>query len=107
MKYQIQGGGWPCGQWLIPDGTIIDGFEWNGIKLPKGLPPNCRALDQEAADYLAATYGPLEMLHLLHLGGFVPMVKEVHRCELCGAPVHENAPAHIGVVPKTDHRTQP
>ena len=24
MRYQISGGGWPIGSWLIPAGTIID-----------------------------------------------------------------------------------
>jgi hypothetical protein len=45
MKYQILSGGFPCGQHLIPAGTIIDTTatdQWS--MLAKGLPPPLTAM---------------------------------------------------------------
>jgi hypothetical protein len=56
MKYRIFGSGWPVGSHLIPTGTTIDTNidTWAAGITP---PPNCQALDDEAAQLLQEIYG--------------------------------------------------
>jgi hypothetical protein len=63
MKYQIMGGGWPIGSWLIPAGTIIDTSKpeaemsreerWAGGRLP---PRDAIALDEETYQAMRQAY---------------------------------------------------
>jgi hypothetical protein len=59
-RYQVLGGGWSVGQYLIPPGTILeykDGkADWNGIPLPSKLPIDLMALDYEAEDLLKSQH---------------------------------------------------
>jgi hypothetical protein len=66
MQFQLLGD-WPCGQWLVPAGTILDGADprWNGIALPYAMPLNVLCLDQSAYDAMVAFYG-IECNHLLY-----------------------------------------
>ncbi|WP_426410037.1 hypothetical protein [Bradyrhizobium ganzhouense] len=75
MKYQLTSD-WPCGQWLVPTGTIIDGNnpQWNGTKLPLAMPLTCIALDVEAANALVEWHSHSQ--HLLH---FAPGIKPTVR----------------------------
>jgi hypothetical protein len=53
MKYQILSGGWPCGQHLIPAGTIIDttsNDQWS--TLVKHLRPPLNAMPLTKATWL-------------------------------------------------------
>jgi hypothetical protein len=59
MKYQILSGGFPCGQYLIPAGTIIDVFgtdQWS--QLVKGLRPplNVMPLDKYTWEWMKGLY---------------------------------------------------
>jgi hypothetical protein len=57
MIYQIGSRGWPCDQYLIPGGTVVDtgdpAWAWLAGTSP---PPSAMAIDQEAYDALAAKY---------------------------------------------------
>jgi hypothetical protein len=75
MKYQISGGGWPIGQWLVPAGTIIDLdgkadhqlTEWERLAQGRVPPRDAIALDDE-------TYALMVNAHETRGGGW-----RVHR----------------------------
>jgi hypothetical protein len=65
MKYQIMGGGWPIGSWLIPAGTIIDDPDgkaedklsgWERLAKGRVPPPDAIALDDEAYAVMVKEY---------------------------------------------------
>jgi hypothetical protein len=64
MKYQISGGGWPIGGWLIPAGTIIDSdgkaehqlSEWERLAKGRLRPRDAIALDGEAYPLMVKQY---------------------------------------------------
>jgi hypothetical protein len=64
MKYQISGGGWPIGGWLIPAGTIIDLdgkaehqlTEWERLARGRVPPRDAIALDDEAYALMVKQY---------------------------------------------------
>jgi hypothetical protein len=71
MRWQIGGGGWPVGQYLIPAGTIIIGkpAKYNGVDLPFPMPIDAMPLDEEAA-LLSLSWYP-ELWHQLTFGAGV------------------------------------
>jgi hypothetical protein len=68
VRYQISGGGWPIGSWLIPAGTIIDLpegkaehelTEWERIARGRLPPRDAIALMEETYQAMRAAYeGP-------------------------------------------------
>jgi hypothetical protein len=67
MRFQLQRHGWPVGQYLIPEGTIIDAKSdgaWTNMARGRAPPPNAIALDDEAADLMFKRYPK----HLVHTG---------------------------------------
>ena len=73
MKFQLLGD-WPCqgGALFVPAGTVIDGNDpkWLGAALPKPMPMNAKALDQDAYDALCLWYQ-----HHLHLLQYAAGIK--------------------------------
>jgi len=58
MRYLLAGHGWPIGQFLIPDGTVIDtdvDDDWSRLAAGR-IPPNAIPLDQSAYDEMAKHY---------------------------------------------------
>jgi len=53
VRYQISGGGWPIGSWLIPAGTIIDLPEGKRGRLP---PRDAVALDEQTYQAMVKQY---------------------------------------------------
>jgi hypothetical protein len=77
MKFQMLGA-WPGpGNVFIEAGAVIDGQQF-----PWPLPPNAKALDQEALDALAFWYGQ-EHRHLIH---FAPGLHLAERYQPPPAP---------------------
>jgi len=65
MRFQILGGGWPVGQFLIPSGTIIDtNVEDQWSTLVKGLRPplNAMPLDRLTWNWMQGLYPGLTHL---------------------------------------------
>jgi len=68
VRYQVSGGGWPIGSWLIPAGTIIDLpegraehelTEWERIARGRLPPRDAIALTEETYQAMRAGYeGP-------------------------------------------------
>ncbi len=65
MKYQISGGGWPIGSWLIPAGTIIDNPDtkaeheltrWERLARGRIPPRDAIALDDETYELMRKQY---------------------------------------------------
>jgi hypothetical protein len=57
MKYQINQGGFPVGQYLIPAMTVIDSAsndDWSKLARGHTIPINATPLDDEAVKALAA-----------------------------------------------------
>jgi hypothetical protein len=64
LKYQLREHGWAIGQFLIPEGRIIDTDLNNDFaNLARGLNPplNAQPLDQATYDAMKAIYEPLGM----------------------------------------------
>jgi hypothetical protein len=59
MKFQLRQHGWPIGQHLIPEGTIIDtdaGDQWSRLAVGLNPPINAQPLDQATYDAMKAIY---------------------------------------------------
>lgn len=65
MRYQISGGGWPIGSWLIPAGTIIDLpegkaehelTEWERTARGRLPPRDAVALDEQTYQAMVKQY---------------------------------------------------
>jgi hypothetical protein len=59
MRYQLGMHGWPVGQYLIPDSTIIDAAssdDWSRLARGRIPPLNARPLDDEALQLMMKSY---------------------------------------------------
>lgn len=61
MRFQLRECGWPIGQYVIPQGTIIDSAatdQWSALVVALGLTPpvNAQPFDQATYDLMRLQY---------------------------------------------------